>query len=149
MPVDQGGKNKPAPSRHGHMDNLPPILVYVSADWGSHWGYDLDFDPWPFSHLVHGPKGKLGVEQNEPNEPPEDCLLPSLPPVAMFFSTLRVSIVFGQAGSFKGPRVCIGEVMTLRVVDFGNLLITVVPMIAVSPGQRRKCPPEHPRGGQE
>ena len=27
----------------------PPILVYFSGDWDVHWGYDLDFDPWPFS----------------------------------------------------------------------------------------------------
>ena len=25
----------------------PPILVYFSGDWDVHWGYDLDFDPWP------------------------------------------------------------------------------------------------------
>ena len=25
-----------------------PILVYFSGDWDVHWGYDLDFDPWPF-----------------------------------------------------------------------------------------------------
>ena len=25
----------------------PPILVYFSWDWDVHWGYDLDFDPWP------------------------------------------------------------------------------------------------------
>ena len=28
----------------------PPILVYFSGDWDVHWGYDLDFDPWP--HLL-------------------------------------------------------------------------------------------------
>ena len=27
----------------------PPILVYFSWDWDVHWGYDLDFDPWPDS----------------------------------------------------------------------------------------------------
>ena len=26
----------------------PPILVYFSWDWDVHWGYDLDFDPWPY-----------------------------------------------------------------------------------------------------
>ena len=26
----------------------PPILVYFSGDWDVHWGYDLDFDPWPY-----------------------------------------------------------------------------------------------------
>ena len=26
----------------------PAILVYVSGDWDVHWGYDLDFDPWPY-----------------------------------------------------------------------------------------------------
>ena len=25
----------------------PPILVYLSGDWDVHWGYELDFDPWP------------------------------------------------------------------------------------------------------
>ena len=25
----------------------PPISVYFSGDWDVHWGYDLDFDPWP------------------------------------------------------------------------------------------------------
>ena len=25
----------------------PPILVYFGRDWDVHWGYDLDFDPWP------------------------------------------------------------------------------------------------------
>ena len=25
----------------------PPILGYLSGDWDVHWGYDLDFDPWP------------------------------------------------------------------------------------------------------
>ena len=23
------------------------ILVYFSGDWDVHWGYDLEFDPWP------------------------------------------------------------------------------------------------------
>ena len=22
--------------------------TYFSWDWDVHWGYDLDFDPWPF-----------------------------------------------------------------------------------------------------
>ena len=26
----------------------PPILAHFSGDWAVHWGYDLDFDPWPF-----------------------------------------------------------------------------------------------------
>ena len=30
----------------------PPILVYISWDWDVHWGYDLDFDPWP--HWLDG-----------------------------------------------------------------------------------------------
>ena len=33
----------------------PPILVFFSGDWDVHWGYDLDFDPWPHccsSHAV-------------------------------------------------------------------------------------------------
>ena len=25
-----------------------PILVCCSGDWDVHWGYDLDFAPWPF-----------------------------------------------------------------------------------------------------
>ena len=29
----------------------PPILVYFSGNWDVHWGYDLDFDPWP-GHFV-------------------------------------------------------------------------------------------------
>ena len=27
--------------------NSPPTFVYLSGDWDVHWGYDLDFDPWP------------------------------------------------------------------------------------------------------
>ena len=28
--------------------NSPPILEPIfSGDWDVHWGYDLDFDPWP------------------------------------------------------------------------------------------------------
>ena len=23
-------------------------VAYFSGDWDVHWGYDLDFDPWPF-----------------------------------------------------------------------------------------------------
>ena len=23
--------------------------TYFSGDWDVHWGYDLDFDPWPFA----------------------------------------------------------------------------------------------------
>ena len=30
----------------------PPILVYFSVDWDVHWGYDLDFDPWPYLLLT-------------------------------------------------------------------------------------------------
>ena len=33
---------------------LEPILV---GDWDVHWGYDLDFDPWPhdtFGGSLHG-----------------------------------------------------------------------------------------------
>ena len=26
----------------------PPIVVDSSGDWDVHWGYDLDFDPWPW-----------------------------------------------------------------------------------------------------
>ena len=36
--------------------SAPPILIYFSGDWDVHWGYDLDFDPWPYigghAHLV-------------------------------------------------------------------------------------------------
>ena len=28
------------------------ILVYFSGDWDVHWGYDLDFDPWPYGPLL-------------------------------------------------------------------------------------------------
>ena len=31
--------------------SAPPILVYFSGDWDVHWGYDLDFDPWPNVYL--------------------------------------------------------------------------------------------------
>ena len=31
--------------------NLPPIVVYLSRDWDVLWGYDLDFDPWPYDQL--------------------------------------------------------------------------------------------------
>ena len=30
----------------------PPILVYFCGDWDVHWGYDLDFDPWPFTKTI-------------------------------------------------------------------------------------------------
>ena len=26
----------------------PLILVYFSGDWDVHWGYDSDFEPWPY-----------------------------------------------------------------------------------------------------
>ena len=35
-----------------------PILVYFSGDWDVHWGYDLDFDPWPYAQLSL-PEGPL------------------------------------------------------------------------------------------
>ena len=35
----------------------PPILVYFGGDWDVHWGYDLDFDPWPYVNL--GQQGAL------------------------------------------------------------------------------------------
>ena len=41
----------------------PPILVDFSWDWDVHWGYDLDFDPWPSGgHLATTiiPVGGLG-----------------------------------------------------------------------------------------
>ena len=38
----------------------PPILVYVSGDWDVHWGYDLDFEPWPCE-----PQAKLLVSPRE------------------------------------------------------------------------------------
>ena len=31
----------------------PPILVYFSGDWDVHWGYDLDFDPWPNRQTIN------------------------------------------------------------------------------------------------
>ena len=30
----------------------PPTKVYFSGDWDFHWGYDLDFDPWPLVFLM-------------------------------------------------------------------------------------------------
>ena len=33
--------------------NSPPILESILVlDWDVHWGYDLDFDPWPWEN--HG-----------------------------------------------------------------------------------------------
>ena len=29
----------------------PLILVYLSGDSDAHWGYDLEFDPWPHDTL--------------------------------------------------------------------------------------------------
>ena len=26
--------------------------TYFSGDWDVHWGYDLDFDPWPFGCVL-------------------------------------------------------------------------------------------------
>ena len=44
MPYGCG--SKPMGSHFGVR--APPILVYFSGDWDVHWGYDLDFDPWPY-----------------------------------------------------------------------------------------------------
>ena len=35
---------------NGTILDAPPILVYILVGIESdvHWGYDLDFDPWPF-----------------------------------------------------------------------------------------------------
>ena len=44
--------------------NSPPILdIYFLLDWEVHWGYDLDFDPWPCgtSNLVDGLFPLVGV----------------------------------------------------------------------------------------
>ena len=30
----------------------PPILVCFREDWEVHWGYDLDFDPWPHGFIL-------------------------------------------------------------------------------------------------
>ena len=40
----QGSKSPPPPP--------PTIKSFVSGDWDVHWGYDLGFDPWPYT-LVH------------------------------------------------------------------------------------------------
>ena len=44
---------------HGSRPMLPfwdrcttPFQSYFSGDWDVHWGYDLDFDPWPFDPAV-------------------------------------------------------------------------------------------------
>ena len=39
-----------------------PRLVYFSGDWDVHWGYDLDFEPWPSHRLWGG--GDLFGETN-------------------------------------------------------------------------------------
>ena len=32
----------------------PPIFrLYFSGDWDVHWGYGLDFDPWPMANTPH------------------------------------------------------------------------------------------------
>ena len=44
------------------------MLVYFSGDWDVHWGYDLDFDPYPNCWLI----GRLhaGGEGNMEAQPP-------------------------------------------------------------------------------
>ena len=45
-------------SHFGWWVNSPPIWVYFSWDWDVHWGYDLDFDPWPFFRVWAIPVGR-------------------------------------------------------------------------------------------
>ena len=35
----------------------PPISTFFSGDWDVHWGYDLDFDPHPYSQVQQFPLG--------------------------------------------------------------------------------------------
>ena len=47
--------------------NSPPILgpILISGDWDVHWGYDLDFDPWPYapSDMRAPVQGAVGLEE--------------------------------------------------------------------------------------
>ena len=78
----------------------PPILVYFSGDWDVHWGYDLDFDPWP-----HGSRPLLGGKVTvsslhfpshcRPLRWPAPASKKKTPVSAWFFS------VFSSAGVFS------------------------------------------------
>ena len=52
------------------------ILVYLSGDWEVHWGYDLDFDPWPnaeiaeeLCNLTLSPKRRAEPQKEMPASP--------------------------------------------------------------------------------
>ena len=36
--------------------------TYFSGDWDVHWGYDLDFDPWPYTSIFFGGSCPTGQE---------------------------------------------------------------------------------------
>ena len=50
-PIDRllpgGGGSKPVQSHFGVFGAPPIFRTYFGGDWDVHWGYDLDFDPWP------------------------------------------------------------------------------------------------------
>ena len=39
--------SKPMGHHVGVGDFTTHFRTYFSGDWDAHWGYDLDFDPWP------------------------------------------------------------------------------------------------------
>ena len=55
----------------------PPILVYFIRDWDVHWGYDLDFDPWPYQGprssvldvFLHPSRSQALASENQPLKP--------------------------------------------------------------------------------
>ena len=42
-----GCGSKPMGSHFGVGEFTTHLRTYFSGDWDVHWGYDLDFDPWP------------------------------------------------------------------------------------------------------
>ena len=47
-PFGCGCQNQWDPSFGVFGELATHFRTYFSGDWDVHWGYDLDFDPWPF-----------------------------------------------------------------------------------------------------
>ena len=47
----------------GDCGRCTNFRTYLSGDWDVHWGYDLDFDPWPSSISCDSPKSTLPQRQ--------------------------------------------------------------------------------------
>ena len=57
-------------------------LVYFCGDWDVHWGYDLDFDPWPYLALEKTPKAPIhrpvpGTASHLPSDDDPSFLAPN------------------------------------------------------------------------